>query len=123
MKYTKCILILALALGACSERSAPPAAAAPAKQPGATETAAPEGQAANPHMGNPVLAATPSAPASDPAPAPSLKQKYPDKTAFLADIKAVKPVMEVQLDGESVPPGFGPATRYHVNKDGSVSRQ
>ena len=73
-------------------------------------------------MGNPVLAAAPSPTAPDPAPAPSLKLKYPDKAAFLADIKAVKPAMQIELDGETVAPGFGPATRYRTNKDESVSR-
>jgi hypothetical protein len=123
MKYTKWTLVLALALGACSERSAPPPAAASAKQAGAPETAAPAPLAANQQMPNPVLAAAPSPPASDPSPAPGLKQNYPDKTAFLADIKAAKPTMQIDLDGQTVAPGFGPPTRYHVNKDGSVSRQ
>jgi hypothetical protein len=123
MKYTMWILVLALTLGACSERSAPPAAAASAKQAGTPETAAPAGQAANLQMPNPVIAAAPSPSSSDQAPAPSLKPKYPDKAAFLADINAVKPAMQVELDGDAVAPGFGPATRYHMNKDGSVSRQ
>src|SRR5215472_14230387 len=98
MKYTKWILILALALGACSERSAPPATAA--KQAGAPEATAPVPLAANQQMPNPVLAAAPSPQASDPAAPPSLKPKYSDKAAFLADVKAVKPTMQVDLDGE-----------------------
>ena len=123
MKYTKWIPILALALGACSDRSAPPPAAASAKQGGAPETAAPAGQAANLQMPNPVLAAAPSASPSEQAPAASLQPKYPDKAAFLADIKAAKPAMQIELDGDAVSPGFGPATRYRTNKDGTVSRQ
>ncbi|HSS69835.1 MAG TPA: hypothetical protein VLQ46_04175 [Casimicrobiaceae bacterium] len=108
MKYTKWILILALALGACSNRNAPPPAAAPA------------GQASSPP--NPALAAPPTSSASDSAPAPSLKPKYPDKTALLADVKAAKPTTAVELDGETVAPGFGPPMRYRTAKDGSVSR-
>jgi hypothetical protein len=123
MKYTKWVVILALAVGACSERSAPPAAATSAKQAGAPETAAPTGQVANPQMPNPALAAAaPSPSASDSAPAPSLKPKYPDKTAFLADVKAAKPVFAVKLDSETVAEGFGPPMRYRMNKDGSVTR-
>src|ERR1700758_4295518 len=122
MKYTKWVVILALALGACSERSAPPAAATSAKQGGAPETAAPAGQAANPHVPNPALPFAPIASASDSVPAPSLKPKYPDKTAFLADVKAAKPTSAVELDGETVAPGFGPPMRYRSAKDGSVSR-
>jgi len=122
MKYTKSMLILALALGACSERSAPPGAAASPTQAPAPGTTAPAPQAATPQMGNPVLTAAPSPAAPDPAPAPSLKPKYPDKTALLADIQAVKPAMQIELDGETVAPGFGPATRYRTNKDGSLSR-
>ena len=122
MKYTKWVFVLTLALGACSERSAPPAAATPAKPAGAPETAAPAGQAANPQTPNPVLAAAPSPSAAAPAPAPSLKSKYPDKAALLADIKAVKPANQVELDGETVSPGFGPGMRYRTGKDGSVSR-
>src|ERR1700751_3841514 len=108
MKYTKWVVILALALGACSERSAPPAAAA--------------GKAANPQPPTPALAAAPSPSASDSVPAPSLKPKYPDKTAFLADVKAAKTASAVELDGETVAPGFGPPMRYRTAKDGSVSR-
>ena len=122
MKYTKWVVILALAVGACSERSAPPAAATSAKQAGAPETAAPTGQPANPQMPNPALAAAPSPSASVSAPAPSLKPTYPDKTAFLADVTAAKPVTAVELDGETVAPGFGPPMRYRMAKDGSVSR-
>jgi len=122
MKYTKWIAILALALGACSERSAPPAAVS-AKPAAAPETAAPAGQTANLQMPNPVLAAAPSPSTPDPAPAPGLKPKDADKAAFLADIKAVKPTMQVDLDGNAIEPGFGPATSYRSNKDGSVSRQ
>jgi len=120
MKYTKWILILALALGACSDRSAPPPATAPAKQAAAPETAAPAGQASSPP--SPALPASPSSSASDSAPAPSLKPKYPDKTAFLADVKAANPTTAVELDGETVAPGFGPPMRYRTAKDGSVSR-
>jgi hypothetical protein len=51
-----------------------------------------------------------------------MKPKYPDKTAFLADVNAVKPATAVELDGETVSPGFGPPMRYRTGKDGSVSR-
>ena len=122
MKYTKWIPILALALGACSERSAPPAAATSAKPADAPGTAAPAGQAANPQVPNPVVAAAPSPPPSDPNPVRDMKPKYSDKAAFLADIQAVKPAMQVELDGQSVSPGFGPAMRYRTGKDGSVNR-
>ena len=122
MKYTKWVVILALALGACSERSASPAAATLVKQGGAPETAAPAGQAANPQTPKPALAAAPSPSASDSVPAQSLKPKYPDKTAFLADVKAAKTASAVELDGETVAPGFAPPMRYRTAKDGSVSR-
>jgi hypothetical protein len=113
MKYAKWILILALALGACSERSAPaPAGASP-------KTLAPGGQALLP---NPALPVPPSPSASDPTPAPSMKDKYPNKDAFLADLKAVNPVIAVELDGKGVSSGLGPAMPYRTNKDGSVSR-
>jgi hypothetical protein len=121
MRYTKWVVIMALALGACSERSAPPAATPP-KPAAAPETAAPAGQAANPQAPNPAQAAAPSPSAPDASPAPSLKSKYPDKAAFLADIKVVKPANQVELDGETVSPGFGPGMRYRTGKDGSVSR-
>ena len=116
MKYTKWILILALMLGACSERSAPPAATVSPKQAG---TPTPAGQAMLP---NPAIPVPPSPSASDPTPAPSLKDKYPNKDAFLADIKAVNPAIAVELDGKGVSSGLGPAMPYRTNKDGSVSR-
>ena len=125
MRYTKWIVILVLVLGACSERSAPPAAATSAKPAGAPETAAPAapaGQVANPQVPNPMVAAAPSPPPSDPTPAPDMKPKYRDKAALLADIQAVKPAMQVDLDGQTVSSGFGPAMRYRTGKDGSISR-
>jgi hypothetical protein len=54
--------------------------------------------------------------------APSLKPRYPDKAAFLADVKAVRSSIAVELDGEVIWTGFGPAASYRTSDDGSVTR-
>ena len=51
-----------------------------------------------------------------------LKASYPDKEAFLADVKANHPPHAIALDDDTIWQGFGPAARYHTNKDGSISR-
>lgn len=60
-----------------------------------------------------------------PAPPPTarLKARYPDRGAFLADVQAVRPVMAVELDGQLISTGFGPAMRYRTGDDGSVAAQ
>jgi hypothetical protein len=66
-----------------------------------------------------ILGKLPSGPET---PAATLKPRYPDKDAFLADLKAVHPSSAVELDGKGVRDGFGPALRYHTNPDGSISQ-
>jgi hypothetical protein len=55
-------------------------------------------------------------------PNPGLKPEYSDKTSFLSDLQATRPSNAVDLDGKNVWSGFGPATRYHTNQNGSISR-
>jgi hypothetical protein len=128
MKHANLILTLALALGACSNRSTPqpPAGpAAPATPSAATAPATPAAGAPSSQAGPAVQTAQgrPPASASDPSQGASLKSSYPDKAALLADVQKIRPAMAVELDGQTVAPGFGPAMRYHTAKDGSISRQ
>ena len=61
-------------------------------------------------------------PESVPSEAPALKTQYPDKAALLADLQAIHPGLAVELDGERVWEGFGPAIKFRKNPDGSISR-
>jgi hypothetical protein len=55
-------------------------------------------------------------------PAATLKPRYADRAAFLADLKAAHPSSAVELDGTAVSSGFGPPLRYRTNRDGSIGQ-
>ncbi len=55
-------------------------------------------------------------------PGQDMKPEYSDKAAFLASLEATRPTQAVELDGERVWKGFGPAITYHTNGNGSISR-
>jgi hypothetical protein len=54
--------------------------------------------------------------------AATLKPRYPDKAALLADLQTTHPGSAVEVDGKGVWSGFGPELRYRTNGDGSISR-
>lgn len=55
-------------------------------------------------------------------PGQDMKPEYPDKAAFLANLQQTRPTQAVELDGERVWKGFGPAITYRTNGNGSISR-
>jgi len=122
--FLSCILATLLTCSSCS-RPDPSASrtaatadtpAAAAAQPAATA------EASGGEMGmeaRVILGKLPSAPET---PAATLKPRYPDKAAFLADLKAAHPRSAVELDGTGVSNGFGPPLRYRTNRDGSIGQ-
>jgi hypothetical protein len=83
--------------------------------------AAPNAEAVDPNMSieaRMVLEKIPTGPTTPPA---SLKKRYPDKAALLADLRSIHPGYAVELDGRSIWTGVGPAISYRTNSDSSVS--
>ena len=113
-----CIFVSLLVCSACSAPgSSAPSATHPAVVPAANST-----QQQVPSSIEAALVLK-QVPATDThTPAASLKPSYPDKESFLADVKATHLPQAVVLDNSMVWDGFGPATRYHTNTDGSISR-
>jgi hypothetical protein len=114
-----CIWMALLACCACST-SVPVASNA---GPG-TSAAAPAAKAddVDPAMGIEARAILGILPAGPTTPPPSLKSRYPDKAAFIADVKAIHPVYGVKLDGKVVWSGVAPVVAYRTSEDGSVSQ-
>jgi hypothetical protein len=115
-----CILAMLLMCSACSVPgpAAPGAGAtaAPGASPSAkSATASPLGLEAHVILDKPK-------PRGSETPGPSLKPRYADKAAFLADVQAMRPSNAIMLDGSSVWDGFGPPEQYHTNGDGSISQ-
>jgi glucose/arabinose dehydrogenase len=106
-----CILVTLLTCVACS----PQDQSAPRANPAAADTPAP---AAAP----PTATTEAKLPPVSQTPAPTLKPRYPDKAALLADLQTTHPSSAVELDGKDVWSGFGPALQYRTNGDGSISR-
>ncbi|TMH52195.1 MAG: hypothetical protein E6H60_06155 [Betaproteobacteria bacterium] len=105
-----CVFATLLMCGACSNRTAPHA-------PPAATTEAPTQE-----MGIEARAVLGKLPAPGSEGPSSLRPRYPDKAAFLADLQTTHPGHAVELDGKSVWSGFGPALQYRSNTDGSITR-
>lgn len=120
MKRTHPILALVAALAACATPGPPAPPANPAAAGKFAPSTAPKPPQSEESMG--IEARIVLGKTGTPAPPSqaSLKARYPDKAAFLADVQAVKPVMAVELDGKLIATGFGPALRYRTADDGSV---
>jgi len=121
--FLSCILATLLTWSSCS-RPDPSAtrAASTADTPPAGAQSAATTEAKSGEMGieaSAILGKLPSAPET---PAATLKPRYPDKAAFLADLKAAHPSSAVELDGTGVSNGFGPPLRYRTNRDGSIGQ-
>jgi hypothetical protein len=117
MTRTACIFVALLACSACSA----PGPSAPAAVSASTPAASVEEKKGQ--MGIESLAVLRLIPpAQTEMPIANLKPRYPDKGSFLGDVKANRPPQAIALDGNTVWEGFGPAARYHTNKDGSISR-
>jgi hypothetical protein len=117
MTRTACIFVTLLACSACSApgSSAPAAVSAPAAAAGVQEKKGEMGIESH-------VVLKQFASAQTEMPIANLKPGYPDKDSFLGDVKANRPPQAIALDGITVWEGFGPAARYHTNKDGSISR-
>jgi hypothetical protein len=122
--FLTCILATALTCSSCSRsdpstpRGAPTAdtPAAAGAQPAATT------EATGGEMGIEARAILGKVPPAPETPAATLKPRYADKAAFLADLKAAHPSSAVELDGTGVSSGFGPPLRYRTNRDGSIGQ-
>ena len=122
--FLTCIFATLLTCSSCSrsDPSAPQPApkadtsAAAAAQPAAT-TEAKSGE-----MGIEARGALGKVPSAPETPAASLKPRYRDKAAFLADLQAAHSSSAVELDGTGVSSGFGPPLRYRTNRDGSIGQ-
>lgn len=117
MTRTACIFATLLACSACSTPGPSAPAAASAAAPAASAEEKKGEMGIESHV---VLKQFP--PARTEMAIANLKPRYPDKDSFLADVKANQPPHAVALDDVTVWEGFGPAARYHTDKDGSISR-
>lgn len=119
------ILLTSLACVACSAPEPSASTVHGHVHPAATATAAPAAKAEEQEGGMGIEAhvllkkyeSTPNEKSTG-----KLKPSYPDKEAFLSDVKANHPPQAIALDDSTVWEGFGPAAQYHTNKDGSISR-
>ena len=118
-----CVFATLLTCGACSKPTAPhapPAVGGTSGSPGAPPAATTEAPTQETGIEARVILGKLPAPGSE-VPS-SLKPRYPDKAAFLADLQTTHPGHAVELDGKSVWSGFGPALQYRSNTDGSITR-